>query len=192
MAVVYDRAASAVRSNGYAEMTAATAALVLAVFRVACNEGALVNLREVSIVYQVTQSHGRSSGERLAWLRRHSPRSCCARRDEGLGPSASRAKGNQTWTSQLLPSCEKPEALDVSKAWWEARRRASCFAVYHLAEALVTARIEDKPCDGAPTTWAAPWYRARPLAQGMIEHHCEGVLNRAWSWPPRRKSRSPE
>ncbi len=166
--------------------------LVLAQFHVSINEGALQNVREASIVDQVTRAHGKSASERLAWIRKHSPCSSGARVSRGMASKGNEgnmrcAIGNSEWSRQIKPSCEKPEALNVTKEWWDKVNKEKCLQVFHLTQALVEGRVKDKPCktvDGRePETWGGDMDRARALRLGMVEHECVGVLNGGFSWP---------
>lgn len=164
-------------------LVSVTAALVLALFRVAINEGALANAREVSLIWQVTTAHGHGAGERLAWLRRHSPQALGLRIQDLRQPGMRGAAGNAAWASHLVLTCEKPEALEVTQAWWNRARKDQCLIVAHLAEALVMGRVHDEPCEGHPTTWGGLMDHARAVRLGMVQHRCVGVLNEGWSWP---------
>lgn len=148
--------------------------LAQAALQVALHEGAFSNVREVSLVLQCAREHGHTAKKQLSWLQKHSPRAL------GLKPD-----DVNMWSALIEPSCELPGNF-FDPIWWQLRRRDTCGAVYHLAEAIVTGRLRDEPCDQVnghgPQTWAAPRLRAKDLRQGMHQHACAGTLNFGWSW----------
>lgn len=143
--------------------------LVLAIFRVGVHEGALANVREVSLVAQCARQHGATPAKQLAWLELHSPRAMGLRTD--FSPNA--------WAATLSSECDPPEPFDPQ--WWYVRRWPRCLSVYHLVGALVRGRVHDEPCIGEqPETWGNPSsvsdsrWAAR---HGLRRLHCAGVLN---------------
>lgn len=116
--------------------------LALAVARLTVNESGWHSPADGALIWQVVQGRGTSSRERLAWLRRHSPRVMGARPCAG---------GNCAWTA-YLDGDRRPRGYPEGAAWVPARWRA----VRAQAEALVGGTWEGAlPCPRAPMTWDA-------------------------------------
>ncbi len=67
-------AASAWCGPGPSRADDGKAALILAVAKVAANEGALWSLADTDLIWQVVEHRGSNTARRLEWLRRHSGR----------------------------------------------------------------------------------------------------------------------
>jgi hypothetical protein len=149
-------------------------ALELAV--VAAHEGALDNVRDTALVWQVLESRRTTDAGRLALLREHSPRAL------GREPCSG---GNCEWSVELLRNpYATPRSVDA--AYWSRVRAENWTLVMRKALGLVYGIDDDRPCAGAPYSWgyagdvASAWLERRLVPMG-----CEGVLNDGFAFAPR-------
>lgn len=142
-------------------------ALELAV--VAAHEGALENLSDTALVWQVVEVNGGDSViKRLAFLRRHSGRAL------GLKP-CDRA-GNCRWSVDLLraPNAAPPS---TDAEWWHARRAQAWRLVREYAANLVAGGAPWRPCSRPPRTWGYSGDVEKARARGLVPMGCAGTLN---------------
>lgn len=152
-------------------------ALELAV--VAAHEGALDNLRDTALLFQVLESRARTDRGRLALLRAHSPRAL------GIEPCNG---GNCRWSVELLhaPSTT-PSSVDAG--YWRTVRAPQWTLVQRKALGLVYGTDSDRPCPVAPWSWggamdlSGAWLERRLVPLG-----CEGTLNDGFAFAPRTLS----
>lgn len=141
-------------------------ALELAV--VAAHEGALDNLRDTALIWQVLESRRTTDRGRLELLRAHSPRAL------GLAPCAG---GNCRWSVELLRNPHATPA-SVDAAYWQRVRAGTWALVMRTAQGLVYGVDTDRPCASAPFSWGyagdvdSAWSKRRLVPLG-----CEGTLN---------------
>jgi hypothetical protein len=149
-------------------------ALELAV--VAAHEGALDNLRDTALIYQVLEARAVSTAGRIALLRLHSGRALGRKPCEG---------GNCAWSVELLrnPHATPPS---VDAAYWTRVRAGDWTLVMRKAQGLVYGIDDDRPCLGAPYSWGyagdlkSAWLDRRLLPMG-----CAGTLNDGFALAPR-------
>lgn len=153
--------------------------LVLQAARVSANEGALQNLPEVSLIWQVVEGSARTAGKRLEFLEKHSPRAM------GLVPCG--GIGNCEWSRQLDYEGELPPALaaaGVDALWWHLTRRDRWLAVLAATDALARGKVVAVPCGRRPVSWGNPnsvHDSAYASRHGLCRLHCGlpsgGLLN---------------
>jgi len=142
------------------------AELALETAVVATHEGALANLREAALVFQVAESRAKTTAGRLRFLRSHSPRAL------GLAPCTS--GGNCRWTPDLLRNPnEPPAALDAD--WWRAARAEQWQRVQRYALELVYGVETWRPCASPPFTWGYAGDLPGALRRGLVPLGCAGV-----------------
>lgn len=138
-------------------------ALELAV--VAAHEGALANLAETALVYQVLESRRTTPGARLRLLRQHSGRAL------GRKPCGG---GNCTWSVELLRAPDSPPA-SIDSAWWRAAREPAWRAVQRYARGLVYGLDSWRPCPMAPYSWGYAGDLEAAARRGLSPLGCAGV-----------------
>lgn len=150
--------------------------LALEVAVVAAHEGALDNLRDTALVWQVVEARARTTSGRLAFLRSHSGRAL------GLKPCN---EGNCAWSTELLRAPSKtPESVDAG--YWRAVRAPQWELVQRKALGLVYGTDADRPCPSAPYTWGgamdieSAWLKRRLVPMG-----CHGTLNEGFRVAPK-------
>lgn len=148
-------------------MTPVELALALAVAQVCVNEASWNSPADCALVYQATESHGRTPEARLDWLERHS---------HTVFSSCIAGRGNCRWTPGLTWSDAEPEG------WPEAAPPWSTYVdrwrrIRELAEALVTGRIRRRPCPRGVVTWGGPMDIDAALRRGLRPLECRGTLN---------------
>ena len=120
--------------------------LVLAVAKVAANEGALWSLHDTDLIWQVVEHRGINTARRLEWLRRHSgrvlERKPCRR-------------GNCSWSRNLSRRTGVvPAGIASGQAeWWLHEMVPRWVAVLERADALVRGKVHSRPCHIPPQTW---------------------------------------
>lgn len=161
--------------SGPARANSLERALVSSVARVSADEGALQNPREVSLVWQVVEGHGKTTWARLTFLRRHSPHVL------GLKPCGRLL--NCYWARQLDWSGDEPPAMlgqGVAPDFWRVVTWPCWHTIQHMADALVHGRVHDRPCSRTPTTWGSRTSRrdlAYAHAHGLCALGCANTLN---------------
>lgn len=152
--------------------------LALAVAKLCANEAGLyrVSPDDCRLIWQVTEGHGETAHERLAWLRAHSS---CVLGDE---PSEARRRvGNCRWTRNLTWSETRPEGWPPRWSWARARTRWT--QVRRLALRLVTGVDPRRPCEIRPDTWGGRVDRERAREHGYRSVRCSGTLNDGYRFP---------
>lgn len=149
-------------------------ALELAV--VAAHEGALDNVQDTALVWQVVEARGRTDRERLSFLRSHSGRAL------GRKPCT---EANCVWSVELLNAPSKTPA-SVDQGYWRSVRAPQWELVQRKALGLVYGVDDDRPCLGTPYSWGYAGdldgaYRLR----GLVPMGCEGTLNDGFALAPR-------
>lgn len=150
-------------------------ALAFAVAKVAANEGALINLNEVKLVWQVVEGHADDTAGQYRFLRSHSGRV--------LG-SKNCLHGNCIWTRNLkLNPFYQPHESDVDPGYWRVITAPRWRETMRLARSLVMGKVPDgwEPCPITPVTWGSrdpdlpDLEHARSI--GLAPIGCKGTLN---------------
>jgi hypothetical protein len=154
--------------------------LALLVARVAANEGAFDNPRELDLIWQVVEGWARDNARRLEQLRQHSSRVA------GLRPCRS---GNCRWSRYVrsdgtLPA-EVAAGFEPEPGWWLAARAERMRALVVRAEQLVAGAAYTRPCDERPTTWGGPMDHGHAQSQGLVPVRCNGTINTGYRPAPR-------
>lgn len=158
----------ALLASGVESQRDARADLALALAVVAAHEGALDNLRDTDLVWQVVESRASSTAGRLRFLRQHSPRAL------GLEPCNGR---NCVWSVDLL---RDPDATpqNTDQGYWRSVRAPQWRLIRERAMALVYGAADDaRPCLRAPYTWGGAMDHAGALKRGLRPLGCSGTLN---------------
>jgi hypothetical protein len=141
--------------------------LSLAVAMVAFNE-APGYPADLVLVWQVTRSHGDTSAERLAWLRRHSD---CVLTDRPM-TAHEMVAGNCRWARHLTDSDDQPEG-------WPAHWRWSSWVVRwgqtrDHARRFVAGELPRRgwPCSQTPITWGSDDDALTAAARGLAIITC--------------------
>lgn len=159
-------------SGGAAASVESTAALSLAVAKVAANEASLATMRpaELALIWQVTEARGSTHAERLAWLRRHSS---CVLTDRPLEDRE--RESNCRWTRGLRDSDAEPEGWYAELSWPRFAPRWA--QVREYARRLVAGEVRSRPCDGTPFTWGSRRLdMARALERGLVPLGCRDPI----------------
>lgn len=139
------------------------------VWRVCLNEGALLNVRECALVWQVVEGQADDAGGRMDWLAKHSPRV------HGLRPCD---RGNCLWTRGLTRELSMPAALASGhEPYWRVVLSPRAQEALLLVERLVSGEVVDRPCPVQPSTWGGPMDTRGALAGGLFPIGCSGTLN---------------
>lgn len=157
--------------------------LAFHVAKVSVNEGALWNPPEVGLVWQVVEHRADTTGNRLRFLAKHSPRAL------GFLPCEKGPRANCHWARNLSRDLEvRPEGLDVAQDYWQLKLAPRWAVVLFAAEAMVAGVPYAKPCDSPPHSWggrrAVDW--AAAVQRGLIPIGCHGTLNEGWAKLRRR------
>jgi len=140
--------------------------LALAVAKVAANEGGMLRAADVAVVWQTARSHGRTSLQRLRWLRGHSRRV--------LGTECEpKRHGNCAWTRHLRWGTRRPEGWPAQVSW----RPLAWLRVLQLSLDLVEGRTHFEPCPVDPWTWGGRMDVRHAVAVGLVPIGCQGSLN---------------
>jgi len=150
--------------------------LALEVAVVAAHEGALDNLEDTALVWQVVSSRADTTQGRLAFLRAHSPRALGIRECNGQ---------NCRWSVELL-NAPNAHPASVERGWWEKVRAPRWREILRYARGLVYGIEVAEPCSAAPYTWGGAMdvegaYKDRNL----IPLGCVGTLNEGFTHAPR-------
>ncbi len=153
--------------------------LALSLAVVAAHEGALDNVRDTALIYQVVEYRARTSAGRLSFLRAHSPRAL------GIAPCSG---GNCAWSVELLRAPSKTPS-SVEPGYWANVRAPQWALIQRKALGLVYGVDDDRPCIGSPYSWGYAGdvesaYRERRL----VPMGCAGVLNDGFAFAPRALS----
>lgn len=155
-------------------------ALALDVARLCMNE-APGSPADCALIWQVVESRARSTADRHAWLRRHSP----AVTRQLSAQATARRPGNVAWTSQLDWADARPLAWPVEWDWdrglvtWRRTRL--------LVWGLMTGRVRRRPCTETPETWGGRHIdMPQAVRRGLVPLDCEGTYNEGFkrSRPP--------
>jgi hypothetical protein len=154
--------------------------LALEVAVVAAHEGALDNLEDTALVWQVVSSRAETTQGRLAFLRAHSPRALGIRECNGQ---------NCRWSVELLRNPDAPPAA-VEKGWWEKVRAQRWREILRYARGLVYEIDVAEPCLVAPYTWGGAMdVEGAYTDRNLIPIGCGGTLNEGFTHAPRVLSR---
>lgn len=155
--------------------------LALAVARVAAHEGALTNVRDVDLIWQVVRGHGADARERLRWLRQHSPRA--------LGLVPTKAWDGNGWSAELSPRALVPASVAAGGdaqlvGYWRAVALPRWRLVLSRAQDLVARDVADGPCPSQPYSWGGVGRvtngaddREAAAARGLFPLGCRGTSN---------------
>lgn len=156
-----------------AQLTPDESALALAVAKVAVNEASMgATQADIALIWQVTQSHGRTAAARLDWLSRHS--SCVLGAREIT--DRERRFSNCGWTRNLTDSDAQPEGWPADWRWSSSVRRWRQHRAF--ARALVGGRARMRPCPETPYTWGGRVIdMAQALRRGLRPVGCVGTAN---------------
>jgi hypothetical protein len=150
--------------------------LALALAVVAAHEGALDNVNDTNLIWQVVEGRAKTIGGRLAFLRAHSPRAL------GIEPCNG---GNCAWSVELL-SAPDATPTSVDAGYWRKVRAEQWDLVRRRARGLVYGIDTERPCAGAVYSWGGSMdvqsaYRDR----GLVPLGCEGVANDGFAPAPK-------
>ena len=140
----------------------------------AANEGALWNLRDTALIWQVVENRGDDTKSRTRWLQKHSPRAL------GLKP-CNGAGRNCQWSRNLRKEGTIPAGMAAGGDYWRYKLQPRWLEVLALAEQLVAGTTRDKPCPTPPDTWGGDMDWANAVAHGLVPCGCEGTLNEGWA-----------
>lgn len=146
--------------------------LALALAQVTWNEASsYARPEDLYLIAQVTESHGATNLDRLAWLRAHSS---CVLTDRALD-AFERSHGNCAWTRELSWSTKQP-AHWPPHIEWSRRARIWVRVLYHASE-IVRRWNFPRPCEGRPTTWGSRVLDMhRALQRGLVPHRCTDTM----------------
>lgn len=147
-------------------------ALALAIAKVAANEASLSATRaDVALIWQVTEGHGSTHAERLAWLTAHSS---CVMTDRALRRSERRT--NCRWSRGLRDDDLEPAGWIARWGPWAAYApRWARVRLYALR--LVRGERRLRPCAERPWTWGGAMDHERALRRGLRRVTCVGTRN---------------
>lgn len=150
--------------------------LALELACVAAHEGALDNLRDVALVWQVVEAKAVTTSARLKFLRAHSPRAL------GIKGCVS---GNCLWSSELRHNpLATPSSVDAG--FWSRVRARDWALVMRKAQGLVYGIDDDRPCPESPFSWGyAGDLESAWRQRGLIPMGCAGVLNDGFRLAPK-------
>lgn len=146
------------------------ARLVELVAKVSFNE-ALDSYPDLALIWQITEAHGDTPGERAAWLAHHSP---CVSGVRYTQDEARQRRGLCFWTRNLRPDGRIPRGWPHSADAWRHRMRPRWLAHLERVRALVRGRDPHRPCVETPTTWDGARWRDEAEARGFRVVECEG------------------
>lgn len=146
--------------------------LALAIAKVSVNEAGWGAPADVAMIHQITEGHGTTDVERLAWLRAHSG---CVLTDRPI----ERGRRNCFWTRHLADNDLEPEGWPEDMLWQNYVRRWR--QIRMLARALVDGRTTIRPCSETPVTWGSAQDHERAMRNGRLRVvECRGTVNRAY------------
>lgn len=149
-------------------------ALELAV--VAAHEGALDNLRDTALVWQVVEARARTTHGRLGFLRAHSPRALGYKRC---------TTSNCVWSVELLHDPNVPPE-SLSAKWWNTTRASQWERIRRYAAELVYGVELWRPCLAAPYSWGyAGDLESAWLERRLVPLGCEGTMNEGFTPAPK-------
>jgi hypothetical protein len=146
--------------------------LALAIAKVAVNEAGWGAPADVAMIHQITEGHGATDVERLAWLRAHSGCVLTYRPIE-------RTRRNCRWARHLADNDLEPEGWPEDVLWQNYVRRWR--QIRMLSRALVEGRSTIRPCRETPTTWGSPQDHERAIRNGRLRMvECRSTINRGY------------
>jgi hypothetical protein len=153
-------------------LTPAQRKLALRVARVAAHEGALHNLADVDLVWQVTESRAKTTEKRSEFLAMHSGRAI------GVKPCTGLTK-NCEWSPLLDHKGTIPASVAIGdEGYWRTIAIPAWQRVLARAEELVAGEPYVKPCRLDPYTWGSVKLDSkRAAADGLYPIGCTGTLN---------------
>ena len=158
------------------QLTRTQRTLVLYTARVSGHEGALVNLREVDLVWQAATFYGSTAEKRIAFLQRHSGRA--------IGVKPCLDTDINCWSAEMdLRGTTPPSVLAKGKEasdYWRLVVTPRWLEVVARARELVLGAgygATGAPCAIQPRTWAARWFAHSAAKNGLYPIGCVGVLN---------------
>lgn len=159
-------------------LSASEEKLALYVARVSAHEGALKNLRDTDLVWQVVINNAKTTAGRIQFLEQHSGRAL------GKKPCT---ESNCEWSSLLDRRGTIPAAQAAGKdaGYWRTVTIPRWRAVLVRARELVrdpsdTAQL---PCVGHPVTWGSLKLDGKKAAaNGLHPLICENTLNTGFSY----------
>ena len=166
-------------------LTAAERKLALRVARTAAHEGALKNLRDVDLIWQVTESRASTTEKRSEFLALHSGRA--------IGHKPCRTDDGNCWSQTLDRRGTIPASVAVGDAgYWRTVAIPAWQRVLQRAEALISGDVISRPCPVAPYTWGGVGRapdgaddRQHAALDGLYPIGCSGTLNDGFAFKPR-------
>ncbi len=150
--------------------------LALEVAVVAAHEGALDNLEDTALIWQVVSHRADTTQGRISFLRLHSPKA--------LGRETCNDQ-NCVWSVELLNNPDIHPA-SIAQGWWEEVREQSWREILRYARGLVYGIDVSQPCPENPYTWGGAMdVEGAYTDRNLIPLGCVGVRNDGFTHAPR-------
>jgi hypothetical protein len=164
----------AVCSNALAESNALTKSqlkLALHLAKVSAHEGAIVNPRDIDLVWQVTQNNGETVDRQIKFLEQHSGRA--------IGTKEPRDGDANKWSREMTYALTVPASIaSANTGYWKAVTIPRFSKLLDRAKYLVAGGSYDKPCHIEPKTWGSVLLdSARAAKDGRFPIGCIGTIN---------------